>query len=87
MKDWIIRKLGGKTKAEDAAFRKKCADFSMRYLNGKRGEIIPDCSIYIPFDGDDLCILRGDITVASGRIKEIKVAPWCGNVVLSGLIK
>lgn len=81
MINWIIKKLGGTTADEQASYEK----WAVENLTGKNGEVTPDCLLYIPFDGDDIVVIRSRITICNGIIKGLKVAPWCKDVVASGL--
>lgn len=86
LNDWIIKMLGGITKADHEAERLKHELWAIKYLTGKNGEVTPDVCYYHPFDGDDIVIVRSRISVTNGVVKGVKIAPWCSQVVLSGLV-
>lgn len=86
MKDWLIKILGGVTKDEQEILRAHYEKWSMKHLKGKNGEVIPDCSFYALFDGDDILILRSRISVMNGLVKNVRIAPWCKDVIVSGNI-
>ena len=81
MRKFIINLLGGWTLDDVYDFMDHCEDFAKENLQPKDGGIAPDCSMYKPYHGDDLCILRSDIRILSGTVKQLKFAPWCRNVV------
>ena len=83
--EWLIRKLGGIPKEEHEELRLIYEKWAMKHLTGKNGEVTPDCAHYFPFDGDDICILRSRVTITNSHITGIKIAPWCQQVVMSGL--
>lgn len=87
IKKYIINTLGGIESHEVEKERKKYEVWAIKYLTGKNKEITPDCFVYIPFDMDDICIIRSDTRVCDGLVKGIKIAPWCKNVVVEGVIK
>ncbi len=82
IKNWIIKKLGGFTEEERDSYEK----WAVKYLTGINGEVTPNYSYYIPFENDDICVIKSRITVSNGIIKGIKVAPWCKEVVITSLI-
>lgn len=83
----IINALGGSTADEVEENRAKYESWAMEYLQGKNGEVIPDCSFYFPFDDDDILVLRSRVNISNAKIKGLKVAPWCREIVTSGLRK
>ena len=87
MRNWLIKILGGKTEYEFIQLRQSCEKFAVEYLQGKKGEVLPDCSIYSPFDGDDILVLKSRTRILNGRIKGLVVAPWCIHIVTGNLIK
>lgn len=80
-----IKLLGGFSAEDMEHERKKHEEWAIEYLTGKNGETVPDCLFYIPFDGDDIIVLRSRIKISNARIAGLKVAPWCRNVESSGL--
>ena len=85
MKDFFIRLLGGITKEHHEKFRSGCESWAVENLTGKNGEVTPDCLLYIPYHNDDICVIRSRITICDGVIKDLKIAPWCREVICSGL--
>lgn len=81
----IIKACGGYTSEEVEEKRSLYEKWSMEYLQGKNGEVVPDCSFYFPFEDDDIMVLRSRINISNAKIKGLKVAPWCRDVVTSGL--
>ena len=85
MRNKLIKWLGGVTKKEHEDDRSKYEKWAVDNLTGKNGEVTPNCLIYSPFYGDDIVIIRSRINILACVIKGLKVAPWCKEVVLSGL--
>ena len=81
----LIRAIGGITPEELEEKRAAYERFAMEHLVGKNGEVVPDCSFYFPFEDDDILILRSRINISNAKIKGIKIAPWCQQVVTKGL--
>jgi hypothetical protein len=77
MRNWLIKLLGGFTKDDTDRLMQNCEDFAREYLTPLGGKIAPDASFYNPFDGDDLCIMRSQITIMGGRVAGMVFAPWC----------
>ena len=86
IKDWFIIKLGGITKDQQEVIRVSYEKWAVDYLTGKNGEVTPNFAHYIPYPGDDIVIIRSRISITNARITAIKIAPWCNQVVTSGLI-
>lgn len=82
---WIIKKLGGITKADQEELRKNYEAWAVKHLTGKNGEITPDSYMYNPYDGDDIVIIRSQISIMNGKVKGVKIAPWCKEVSCIGL--
>lgn len=85
IQNWAIKRLGGITQDEHEAECLKHERWAMEYLTGKSGEVVPDCSFYFPYEGDDILVMRSKINISNARITGLKVAPWCREVVTSGL--
>lgn len=83
---WIIIKLGGITVEQQEETRILYERWAVKHLVGKNGEVTPNVSHYFPFDDDDIVIIRSRISVTNGKIKGLKIAPWCKDVCASGLI-
>lgn len=81
----MITTLGGHTPDEVEAQRVKYESWAVEHLQGKGNEVIPDCSFYFPFDGDDILVLRSRVNISGAKIKGLKIAPWCREIVTSGL--
>ena len=86
IKNWFIKKLGGITKCEQEDTRVNYEKWAVDHLVGKNGEVIPDCWIYNPFDGDDILVLRSKVKILDGRVTAVNIAPWCKYVSATGLI-
>jgi hypothetical protein len=82
---WVINKLGGITLSEQEERRLIYEKWAVKHLTGKNGRVTPDCYIYIPYGNEEVTIIRSKIDISRGAVKNIIVAPWCNNVVLSGL--
>ena len=82
-KKWLIHKLGGYTASEVERMRDKHEEWAIEHLTGKNGEVVPDCSHYFPFEGDDILILRSDISISNAKLTGLKVAPWTKHVTAS----
>lgn len=80
---WILHKIGLQTSKEVEARRANYAKWAIENLTSKDGRITPDCYLYNPFDGDELCIIKDRIEVIDGRMKSVIVAPWCHDVVIA----
>lgn len=85
MRNKLIKWLGGITKKEHEAIRSMYEKWAVENLIGKHSEVTPDSFIYTPLYGDDIIIIRSRITILGGVIKGLKIAPWCKEVVSSGL--
>lgn len=85
MKQWIINFFGGFSEREVNELMQKCEEFAVENLQPKNGAISPDATFYIPFDGDDICVIRSRITIMNGRVSGLRFAPWCRNVVAQGI--
>lgn len=85
IKNWIIEKLGRITSEEFEKNRSDYEKWAIENLAGKNGEITPDCYFYKPFDGDNIIVIRSNISIMNGRISGLKVAPWCKNVICQNL--
>lgn len=83
--NWIINKLGGVTKDEHESKRACYEKWAIENLACKNNEIIPDSFIYIPFDGDKICVLKSNTEISDGFVKSIIIAPWCQNVSIVGV--
>ncbi len=86
IKDWIINKLGGVTKEQHESKRIQYEKWAVENLTGKKGEVTPDCFIYVPFDGDDIVVIRSKIEICNGTIKALNIAPWCKDVITANVI-
>ncbi len=84
-KNWIIKRLGGISASEHERIRAQYEAFAVKHLTGKNGEVTPDYYFYKPFYGDDILVIRSRIEIMSGVVKQVVVAPWCKEVVMSGL--
>jgi hypothetical protein len=84
-KNWLIKKLGGVTSHEYEEARVRYEKWAVTYLAGKNNEVTPDTAFYIPFYGDNIVVLRSNIHISNGVISGFKNAPWCKNIVCSGL--
>ncbi|QCQ57877.1 hypothetical protein Barba22A_gp026 [Rheinheimera phage vB_RspM_Barba22A] len=80
IKNWLIKKLGGITLAEQESVRVEYEAWAVRNLTGKNGEVTPDCLLYLPYYNDDIVVIRSNINICNGEIKGLSVAPWCRNV-------
>lgn len=80
IKKRIIHFLGGITKEELIQLRLNFSVFAQENLQSKSGHTSPDSLMYFPYDGDRLMILRSNMHVCGGRVKELIFAPWCNNV-------
>ena len=80
MLDLIIRLLGGITKTDAELKREEFEKWATENLTGINDEVTPNVSYYSPFEGDDICVIRSNITIMNGLVKGINVAPWCKNV-------
>lgn len=85
IKNWIINILGGVTKDSQEKTRLSYEEWAVQNLTGKNGEITPDHLDYAPLYDDDICIIRSRIIISNGKIKSLKVAPWCRDVIASSL--
>lgn len=81
LRKWIINKLGGITKEQKEETRITYEKWAVKHLTGKNKEVTPDCLLYLPFDGDDIVIISSRTTITGGRVKGIKIAPWCKDVI------
>lgn len=86
MINWVIKRLGGITQNDLSEIMDYHEKWALENLVDKDGGIIPDCSFYSPFYGGRLCILKSRTSVLPGELKSFKVAPWCREVVATGLI-
>ena len=85
LRDKAIIRLGGVTKAQQEEVRAKYEQWAFEYLCGKENEVVPDGSHYFPFEDDKILVLRSRISISNAKIKSLKVAPWCRDVVCTGL--
>ena len=85
IKSWIIKKLGGVTEESHERARSDYEKWAIENLTGKNGEVTPGCAHHFPREDEDITIIRSRIGISSGKIKRLKVAPWCRRVVTSGL--
>jgi hypothetical protein len=86
IKRWIIGMLGGITSEHQEKVRESYEAWAVKYLTGKNGDTTPNCSFYLPIYGDNITIIRSGVTINGGSVKGLKVAPWCKNVVVSGVV-
>ncbi|MFT5451716.1 MAG: hypothetical protein ACI9N9_001202 [Enterobacterales bacterium] len=82
-RNWIIKKLGGITKARQEEIRLSYEKWAVANLTGINNKVTPDCSLYIPFGNDEVVIIRSRIAVRDGVLKSCVVAPWCRDVVFN----
>ncbi len=84
-KAWVIKKLGGVTVDFHEDARANYENWAVEHLTGKNGEVTPDCAHYFPFEDDHIVVIRSRISISNAKIKGLKVAPWCRQVVATGL--
>jgi len=80
-KAWLIKALGGITLDDHEKARARYESWAVENLTGKLGEITPDCAYYFPFEDADILVIRSRICISNAKIKSLKVAPWCKQVV------
>lgn len=85
LKAWIIKVLGGITIENHNKFKDGCGEWAIEHLINKDKFVTPDCSIYAPFNGDNICIIRSGIMVCNIEVCSIIVAPWCRNVYIESV--
>jgi hypothetical protein len=83
----IIKAFGGVTPDEVECTRQLYEAWAIQYLTGKNGEVTPNVSHYKPFDNDNIIVIRSQITIHSGMITGLEIAPWCRQVYVTGIYK
>ena len=76
VRNWIIKKLGGVTENE----RRGYEEWVVEHLTGKNGEVTPDFLMYVPFEGDEIVVIRSNISIRNGVLKSLAIAPWCRDI-------
>ena len=85
IKSWIIKKLGGVTEESHEKARSDYEKWAIENLTGKNGEVTPDCAHYFSFEDENITVIKSGISISNAKIKSLNVAPWCRQVVTSGL--
>ena len=85
IRGWLISKLGGVTIEQQEETRSNYESWAVENLTGKNGEIVTDCRFYFPYYEDSIVVIRSRIEICNGKIKDLKVAPWCRDVVINSV--